>query len=249
MMEKRIAVVTGGMGGIGEAICQELFKHGVKIIATYNRGGNHESARTWQHHQKNAGYQFDIAFVDVTDFASCESMINQIIADVGAIDILVNNAGLSRDHTCFKMSKEEWDLVINTDLNSVFYITHAVINKMKEKNFGRIINISSINGQKGQFGQVNYSAAKAGMHGFTKALALEVAKNGITVNTISPGYVETKMIQTLSEKIRNKLLDEIPMGRFATPDEVAYVVAFLASEKSNYITGANIAINGGHYML
>ena len=249
MIEKRIALVTGGMGGIGEAICQELFKQDLQIIATYNRGGNHESARHWQEKQKKAGYQFAIAYVDVANFTSCETMINKVLNEIGSIDILVNNAGLSRDHTCCKMSKEEWDIVINTDLNSVFYITHAVINKMKEKKFGRIINISSINGQKGQFGQVNYSAAKAGMHGFTKALALEVAKNGITVNTISPGYVETKMIQTLPEKMRNKLLDEIPMGRFATPEEVAHVVAFLASEKSNYITGANITINGGHYML
>lgn len=248
-MEKRIALVTGGMGGMGEAICRELFKQDMQVIATYNRGGNHAAAQEWQEIQKQAGYQFDIAYVDVTDFTSCETMINKILHQTGAIDILINNAGLARDHTCCKMSKEEWDIVINTDLNSVFYITHAVISKMKEKKFGRIINISSINGQKGQFGQVNYSAAKAGMHGFTKALALEVAKSGITVNTISPGYVETNMIQGLPETVRNKLLDEIPMGRFAKPEEVAHVVAFLASEKSNYITGANIAINGGHYML
>ncbi|OGT42149.1 MAG: beta-ketoacyl-ACP reductase [Gammaproteobacteria bacterium RIFCSPHIGHO2_12_FULL_37_34] len=248
-MEKRVALVTGGMGGIGEAICRELFKQGMQTIATYNRGGNHKAAQAWQDNQKQAGYQFDIAYVDVSDFTSCESMINQILNKIGTIDILINNAGLARDHTCCKMSKEEWDIVINTDLNSVFYITHAVINQMKEKKFGRIINISSINGQKGQFGQVNYSAAKAGMHGFTKALALEVAKSGITVNTISPGYVDTKMIEALPEKFRNKLLEEIPIGRFATPEEIAYVVAFLASEKSNYITGANIAINGGHYMF
>lgn len=248
-MEKRIAVITGGMGGIGEAICRELFKQDIQIVATYNRGGNHEEARRWQEEQKKAGYLFDIAYIDVSDFVCCESTINQILHQRGKIDILVNNAGIVRDHTCCKMTKEEWDIVINTDLNSVFYITRAVISNMKEKKFGRIINISSINGQKGQFGQVNYAAAKAGIHGFTKALALEVAKSGITVNTISPGYVETHMIQSLSEEIRHKLLSEIPIGRFAKPEEIAYVVAFLASEKSNYITGSNITINGGHYML
>lgn len=249
MTKKRIALVTGGMGGIGEAICRELFQQGLQIVATYNRGGNHEAARIWQEEQKKSGYQFDIAYVDVTDFNACEKMMQEVQHNIGPIDILINNAGLARDHTCSKMSKEEWDVVINTDLNSIFYLTRMVIQNMKDNNFGRIINISSINGQKGQFGQVNYSAAKAGVHGFTKALALEVAKCGITVNTISPGYVETKMIAGLPEKIRNKLLDEIPMGRFAMPEEVAHVVAFLASDKSNYITGANIAINGGHYML
>ena len=248
-MAKRIAVVTGGMGGIGQAICQALHRKNNHVIAAYNRQGNHEAARAWQTQQKNTGYVFDIAYVDVTNFESCENMVKKIETEIGPIDILVNNAGITRDSSCCKMKKEDWDLVINTDLNSVFYMTRAIINGMRERNYGRIINISSINGQKGQFGQVNYSAAKAGMHGFTKALAQEVAKKGITVNTVSPGYVSTDMIMSMSDEIRQKILNEIPMGRFAEPDEVAHVVAFLADDKSSYITGANIAINGGHYML
>ncbi|RDI38962.1 acetoacetyl-CoA reductase [Aquicella lusitana] len=248
-MAKRIAIVTGGMGGIGQAICRVLHDQDIHVIATYNRGGNHAAAQSWQNEQQKAGYHFDIAYVDVTDFQSCQNMVNQVQEKTGPIDILVNNAGITRDSSCCKMNREDWDIVINTDLNSVFYVTRATINSMKERKYGRIINISSINGQKGQFGQVNYSAAKAGMHGFTKALALEVAKKGITVNTISPGYVATDMIMSVPDDIRNKILGEIPMGRFANPDEVAHVVAFLVDDKSSYITGTNIAINGGHYML
>jgi acetoacetyl-CoA reductase len=247
-MAKKIAVVTGGMGGIGFAICKELHDKGIRVVATYHRGGNHESALAWQAEQVKIGYHFDIAYVDVADFHSAETMIQKVESDVGPIDILINNAGITHDATCAKMSQQDWDSVINTDLNSIFYVTHAVINGMKSRNFGRIINISSINGQKGQYGQVNYAAAKAGMHGFTKSLALEVAKNGITVNTVSPGYVKTDMIMNVPEKIRDKILAEVPMGRFAEPEEVAHVVGFLVDEKNSYITGANIAINGGHYM-
>lgn len=247
-MSKRIALVTGGMGGIGQAICQELHRQkDIHVIASYHR--KEEAARAWQEEQRNAGYHFDIAHADVTDFHSCENMAKKIEAELGPVDILINNAGITHDATCSKMSKEGWDIVINTDLSSVFYVTHALINSMRNKKNGRIINISSINGQKGQFGQVNYSAAKAGIHGFTKALAREVAKDGITVNTISPGYVETDMIMAVAETIREKIRAEIPMGRFANPEEIAYVVAFLAEEKNKYITGANIAVNGGHYML
>lgn len=176
-------------------------------------------------------------------------MIKKVETEIGPIDIIVNNAGITRDNSCCKMSKEDWDIVMHTDLDSVFYVTRAVLNDMKRRDYGRIINISSINGQKGQYGQVNYSAAKAGMHGFTKALAKEVARHKITVNTISPGYVATDMVMSLPKDIQEKILAEIPMGRFAEPEEVAHVVAFLADEKSSYITGANIAINGGHYML
>lgn len=248
-MEKRIAVVTGGMGGIGQAICKALHQQNIHVVASYHRGGNHAEAKEWQEQQKKLGFNFDIVYANVTDFTSCENMINHVLTNIGPIAILVNNAGITRDISCCKMTKDDWDIVINTDLNSIFYVTHAVINTMKEKKHGRIINISSINGQKGQFGQVNYSAAKAGIHGFTKALAREVAKQGITVNTVSPGYVTTDMISALPETIRNKILEEIPLGRFAEPDEIARVVAFLADDKSSYITGANIAINGGHYML
>lgn len=247
MMSKRIALVTGGMGGIGQAICHSLFNQNFRVVSAYSR--KEEAARNWQDEQKKAGFHFDIAYVDVTDYASCEHLIKSVESDIGPIDILVNNAGITRDHACCNMTKDEWDIVINTDLNSVFYVTHALIPGMKTRNYGRIINISSINGQKGQYGQVNYSAAKAGMHGFTKALALEVAKHNITVNTISPGYVATDMVVSLPEDIQKKILAQIPMGRFAKPEEVASVVAFLAEENNSYITGANIAINGGHYML
>lgn len=245
-MAKRIAVVTGGMGGIGQAICRELFKQGHHVIAAYSR--DQKAALAWLENQNQAGYQFDIAHGDVTDFDSSMAMINKIESDIGNISILVNNAGITRDHSCCKMTKEDWDSVIKTDLSGVFYVTRAVINGMKARNYGRIINISSINGQKGQFGQVNYAAAKAGIHGFTKSLALEVARHNITVNTVSPGYVATEMILAIPHDIQDKILAEIPLGRFAEPEEVAYVVAFLAMEKMSYITGANIAINGGHYM-
>ncbi|MBV9576134.1 MAG: acetoacetyl-CoA reductase [Gammaproteobacteria bacterium] len=245
-MPKRLAVVTGGMGGIGQAICRELHHQGIQVVAGYSR--EESAALTWQSAQQKQGYSFDIAYADVTHFDECCKMIEKIEASLGPIDILVNNAGITRDHTCCKMSKEDWDIVLQTDLSSIFYLTHAVLQNMKQRQYGRIINISSINGQKGQYGQVNYSAAKAGMHGFTKALALEVAKQGITVNTIAPGYVATEMIMSVSEAIREKILSEIPMGRFAQPEEVAHVVAFLTNEKSGYITGTTISINGGHYM-
>lgn len=246
-MAKRIALVTGGMGGIGQAICRELHQQNVHVVSGYSR--KHEDALAWKKAQEQEGFYFDIAYADVTNFDSCDEMIKKIQTDVGPIDILVNNAGITRDHACAKMTKDEWDIVINTDLNSIFYVTHSVICGMKERSFGRIVNISSINGQKGQYGQVNYSAAKAGIHGFTKALALEMAKYNVTVNTVSPGYVHTDMIMAVSEDIRKSILAQIPMGRFANPEEVASLVAFLAADKTTYITGANIPINGGHYML
>lgn len=246
-MTTKIAVVTGGMGGIGQAICRELHQKGYRVVAAYSR--KQEAALAWLAEQKKLGYDFAIAYGDVSDFHSCETMMQKIEAEIGPVDILVNNAGITHDHTCCKMSKDEWTSVIDTDLNSLFYVTRTVLNGMKERNFGRIINISSINGQRGQVGQVNYAAAKAGIHGFTKALAREVAKHGITVNTISPGYVATDMVMAVPDEIRVKIIAEIPMGRLAEPEEIAYVVGFLADDKNCYITGANIAINGGHYML
>lgn len=248
-MPAKIALVTGGMGGIGQAICQLLYTQEIRVIASYHRGGHHELAQAWKTEQEKAGYRFDIAYVDVADFHSCEKMVKQAENDIGPIDILINNAGITHDISCCKMTKDDWDIIIQTDLNSVFYVTRHVINGMKDRQYGRIINISSINGQKGQYGQVNYSAAKAGIHGFTKSLALEVAKHGITVNTISPGYVATEMVMAIPDKVKDKILAEIPMGRFAHPAEIARVVVFLSHEENGYITGANIAINGGHYML
>lgn len=246
-MAKNIAVVTGGMGGIGQAICRELFAQGSQVVATYSRSD--AAAKSWEEAQRQAGFNFAIYHLDVTNFDSCKHALDKIESEIGPVTILVNNAGITRDHSCCKMSKEDWDAVINTDLNGVFYVTRAVINPMKERNYGRIINISSVNGQKGQYGQVNYSAAKAGIHGFTKALALELAKHQITVNTISPGYVATEMVLNIPEDIQKKILTDIPLGRFAHPEEIARVVVFLADEASSYITGANIAINGGQYML
>lgn len=245
-MTKKIALVTGGMGGIGHAICHELYAQGVQVVAGYSR--SHDAALAWQAEQKKAGYDFPIAYGNVANFQSCQDMVKKIQDDIGQIDILVNNAGITRDHACVNMSQEDWDIVIATDLNSVFYVTRAVAPGMKERNYGRIINISSINGLKGQYGQVNYSAAKAGIHGFTKALARELARHNVSVNTISPGYVSTDMVMAVPEDIRNKIVAEIPMGRFAEPEEVARLAAFLADEKNGYITGTNISINGGHYM-
>lgn len=247
-MQTRTALITGGTGAIGTAICQTLCEHGIKVIAAYNRGGNHEDAKQWQLDQKNAGYDIGVSYVDVTDFNSCATLLSAVEYEHGSIDILVNNAGVTQDAQCAKMDLHSWEKVINTNLNSTFYMTRQVINGMMERQYGRIINISSINGQKGQFGQVNYSASKAGMHGFTKALALEVARKGITVNTVSPGYIATDMVMTISEHIRDQIVAQIPVGRFGEPKEIARVVAFLAAEESSFITGANIAINGGHYM-
>lgn len=248
-MQTRVALVTGGTGAIGTAICQALSRQDIKVIASYNRGGDHEAASNWQEQQKKAGYEIAISYVDVTDFDSCGKLVIDAERQCGHIDILVNNAGVTSDAQCYKMNLAAWHKVINTNLNSVFYMTHHTIQGMIERRYGRIINISSINGQKGQFGQVNYSASKAGMHGFTKSLALEVARKGITVNTISPGYIATDMVMAVPQKIRDQIMDQIPVGRFGQPDEVARVVGFLAAAESSFITGANVAINGGHYML
>lgn len=247
MATTQIALVTGGMGGIGEAICRELHDHGYKVISAYHREA--KDAEKWQQEQQKTGYQFDIVYVDVANYESCLSMAKKVKADIGNVSILVNNAGITHDSSFCKMTPEIWNSIINVDLNSVFNVTKMFINEMRDKQFGRIINISSINGQKGQFGQANYCSAKSGMHGFTKALAIEMAKYNITVNTISPGYIATDMVMSVDENIREKILCEIPMKRFGQPAEVARVVTFLADERNGYITGANIAINGGHYML
>lgn len=244
-MKKRIALVTGGTGGIGTTICRHLHDAGMQVVA----GFSHEAhAVEWQSVQKNADYPFEIAYGDVGNFESCAAMVNKIETTLGPIDILINNAGVTRDATLRKMEQKQWDMVLRTNLDSLFHVTRNVINGMIERKFGRIINISSINGQKGQFGQTNYSAAKAGMHGFTKALAQEVANKGITVNTISPGYVATDMVSKMSTQVLEQIVAQIPVGRLAEPDEIARVVAFLADERAGYITGANIAVNGGQHL-
>ena len=248
-MQGRTAFVTGGTGGIGTSICRHLARAGVRVVAGYHSGGNHEKAKAWQKEQREAGYDIGIAFGNVREFESCKASAEAVAAQVGPLDILVNNAGVTRDAMFHKMQHEHWHDVITANLNSLYHITRLVINEMIEKKYGRIINISSVNAQKGQLGQTNYSAAKAGMHGFTKALALEVARHGITVNTVSPGYIATKMVMAVPEKVRADIISNIPVGRLGTPEEVARVVTFLAADEAGYITGANIAVNGGQHMF
>ncbi|MDH3288998.1 MAG: beta-ketoacyl-ACP reductase [Betaproteobacteria bacterium] len=246
-MAQRVAVVTGGMGGIGEAICMRLAKAGHKVVATYSPG-NTKSAQ-WLQEMKAKGFDFHAVQVDVIDFDSCQKAVAKIQSDVGAVDILVNNAGITRDKTFAKMSKDDWDAVLRTNLDSVFNMTKPVCDGMVSRGWGRIINISSVNGQKGQFGQSNYSTAKAGMHGLTKALAQEVARKGVTVNTVSPGYIGTKMVLAVPKEVLDtKIIPQIPVGRLGKPEEVAELVAYICQDEASFMTGANVAINGGQHM-
>ncbi|TMI10445.1 MAG: acetoacetyl-CoA reductase [Betaproteobacteria bacterium] len=245
--KQRVALVTGGMGGLGEAICAKLAL-GHTVVTTHSPGNT--KAQEWLDSMKKQGYAFHAYPCNVVDWDSCTACVAQVVKDVGPIDVLVNNAGITRDMTFKKMDKANWDAVIRTNLDSCFNMTKQVCDGMTERGWGRIINISSVNGQKGAFGQVNYSAAKAGMHGFTKALALEVARKGVTVNTISPGYIGTKMVLAIpKEVLDSKIIPQIPMGRLGKPDEIAGLVAYLASEEAAFVTGANIAINGGQHMF
>ena len=246
-MTQRIALVTGGMGGLGEAICMKLARMGVKVIVTYSPGNvKHEA---WLKEMADRDYHFSAYPCDVADYDSCAKMVDQVAKEVGPIDILINNAGITRDMTFKKMTKPDWDAVMHTNLDSVFNVTKPVVDGMVERGWGRVINVSSVNGQKGAFGQTNYSAAKAGMHGFTKALALEVARKGVTVNTISPGYIGTKMVTAIPKEILDsKILPQIPIGRLGKPDEVAGLIIYLCSEEAAFVTGANISINGGQHM-
>ncbi|MEN9558868.1 MAG: hypothetical protein RLZZ502_79 [Pseudomonadota bacterium] len=246
-MTQRIALVTGGMGGLGEAISIKLKYQGCKVIVTSS--GNAAKAEEWLAAMKAKGMDFHVYTVDVASYEACQAMLEKAQKEVGPIDILVNNAGITRDMTFKKMDKESWDAVLKTNLDSVFNMTKPVIENMASRGWGRVVNISSVNGQKGAFGQTNYSAAKAGMHGFSKALALEYARKGVTVNTISPGYIGTKMVTAIPQEVLDsKILPQIPMGRLGKPEEVAGLVAYLASEEAAFVTGANIAINGGQHM-
>jgi acetoacetyl-CoA reductase len=242
----RVALVTGGTGGIGTAICRRLADGGAKVATTYRDAAK---AERWKADRRAEGYAFLLVEADVTDFDSCRGLVEQIEREAGPIDILVNCAGVTRDTTFRKMTKDQWDCVLTSNLDSVFNVTRHVAPGMVERGRGRIINISSINGEKGQFGQVNYSAAKAGMHGFTMALAQEVARKGVTVNTVSPGYIATDMVLGVPEEIRNKIVEQIPVGRMGTPEEVAYAVEFLASDEAAFFTGANLSCNGGQHMM
>ena len=246
-MAQRVAVVTGGMGGIGEAICMKLADAGHKVVATYSPGNT--KSGEWLAAMKSKGYTFYAYQVDVTDFDSCQKAAAKIQSEVGPVDILVNNAGITKDASFRKMGKADWDAVMRTNLDSVFNMTKPICDGMVDRGWGRIVNISSVNGQKGQFGQTNYSAAKAGMHGFTKALALEVARKNVTVNTVSPGYIATKMVLAVPKEVMDsKILPQIPLGRLGKPEEVGALVAFLGSEEAGYFTGANLAMNGGQHM-
>ena len=245
-MIQRIAFVTGGMGGIGTAVCERLAQAGHKVVAGCLPG--YERKDEWLRSMRARNYQVHAAEGNVEDYDSCAEMFYRVRSTVGSIDILVNAAGITRDGLFKRMSPSDWYAVINTNLNSVFNVTRQVIEGMVERGWGRIINISSVNALKGQFGQTNYSAAKAGMHGFSKALAQEVVKKGVTVNTISPGYVETDMVRAIKPDVLKSIIDQIPMGRLAQPGEIAGLIAYLASEEAGYITGANVSINGGLHM-
>ena len=244
-MTSRVALVTGGTGGIGTAICKKLADMGHKVATNYR---NEEKARAWQAQMKADGYDIALVKGDVTSPDEAQAMVKEVERTLGPVEILINNAGITRDGTFHKMKADQWNDVINTNLNSVFNVTRPVIDGMRERKWGRIIQISSINGLKGQYGQANYAAAKAGMHGFTISLARENAKLGITVNTVSPGYVATDMVMAVPEEVRAKIAADIPTGRLGKPEEIAYAVAFLVDEQASWITGSNLDINGGHHM-
>lgn len=241
-----VAWVTGGTGGIGSAICCELAKEGYQVIAGYR---NPDKAKAWLEERQKEGYDnIALSGASLTDYDECEAGVREIREQYGPISVLVNCAGITRDTTVKKMNAEQWNEVIDTNLNSVFNTCRSVLGDMLEAGYGRIINISSINGRKGQFGQANYAAAKAGMHGLTMSLAQETATKGITVNTVSPGYIATDMIMAIPEKIRESIREGIPVKRFGEPEEIAGAVAFLARRDSGFITGANLDINGGQFM-
>jgi acetoacetyl-CoA reductase len=244
---RRVVFVTGGMGGIGSAICRRLALAGHTIVAGCLPG--YEKKDAWLGAMRKDGFKVHAAEGNVADFESCAGMFYNVRSVVGKVDILINNAGITRDSLFKRMTERDWNDVINTNLNSVFNVTRQVIDGMTERGWGRIVNISSVNAIKGQFGQTNYSAAKAGMAGFSKALAQEVVRKGVTVNTISPGYVETDLVMAIRADVREQIIASIPMGRLAKPEEIAAVVAFLASEEAGYITGANISVNGGMHMM
>lgn len=247
MTKQKIALVTGGTGGIGTAICIALADQGRKVIAGYFPP-EEQQAMAWQQKYKADGYDFEIVACDVADYDSSQQMLHDVENTIGAVDILVNCAGITRDKTLRRMTPDQWDAVLRTNLDSAFNVTRHVVERMSENGFGRIVNISSVNGQKGQFGQANYSAAKAGLHGFTKAVAQELATKGVTVNSVSPGYVKTDMTDAMPEEVRDAIIQQVPMGRMALPDEIAYVVSFLTDDRNTYMTGANLPVNGGMYM-
>ena len=246
MSEPKVAYVTGGMGGIGTAICKKLCEQGYRVIA--GCGPNSPRKEKWLGEMRSAGYEVYASEGNVADWDSTVAAFEKVKAEHGTVSILVNNAGITRDGTFVKMSRDDWSAVIDTNLNSLFNVTKQVIGGMVEQGFGRIINISSVNGQKGQFGQTNYSTAKAGLRGFTMALAQEVASKGVTVNTVSPGYIGTDMVRAIRPDVLEKIVNTSPVKRLGTPEEIASICAWLASEDSGFSTGADFSLNGGLHM-
>ena len=244
-MSQKVAYVTGGMGGIGTAICQRLHKDGFKVIAGCGPTRDHKK---WLDEQKALGFTFYASAGNVGDWDSTVEAFSKAKAEHGPIDVLVNNAGITKDRMFLKMSKEDWDAVMNTNLDSMFNVTKQVVPDMVERGWGRIINISSVNGEKGQAGQTNYSAAKAGMHGFSMALAQELATKGVTVNTVSPGYIGTDMVRAIKPEVLEKIVATIPVKRLGTPEEIASIVGWLAGDDSGFTTGADFSCNGGLHM-
>ena len=247
MSNARVVLVTGGMGGLGEVISTKMSAAGYRVAVTYSPGNTKHAE--WVADMKARGHDILAVPCDVADLESCTKAVAEVREKVGEVDVLVNNAGITRDMTFKKMDKVNWDAVLRTNLDSLFNMSKQVVDGMTDRGWGRVINVSSVNGSKGAFGQTNYSAAKAGVHGFTKALALEVAKKNVTVNTISPGYIGTKMVMAIpKEVLDSKILPQIPLGRLGKPEEVAGLIIYLASEEAAFVTGANIAINGGQHM-
>ena len=250
--KSKVALITGGTGGLGTAMCERLYRDGYKVVANYKDFTKalkwREDAKKWREDELRMGIDIHIVEGDVADFKSAATMMKEIEEEVGPVDVLVNNAGITRDAPLHKMTPEQWHEVMDTNLSSVFNCSRAVIEGMITRGWGRIINISSVNGSKGAYGQTNYSAAKSAMYGFSKSLALEVAKKSITVNCISPGYIGTAMVMAIKVEIRDKIVATVPIPRFGKPEEIAKMVSYLASDDAAYVTGANMAVNGGLHM-
>jgi len=246
-MTQRVAVVTGAQGGLGESMCKALCDQDRRVVGSYLPSQEAE-AQAWQAEMQDAGYEIAIYPLDVTDYDHCCSFIAKVEEEVGTIDILVNNAGITRDGPLKRLQPEQWQAVLRTNLDSMYNMCQPVFEAMCNRGFGRIVNISSLNGEKGQFGQANYSAAKAGIYGFTKAIAQEGARKGVTVNAVSPGYIDTPMVRQVPEKVLDAIVEGIPVGRLGQPEEIARAVTFLTAEDAGFITGTNLSVNGGQYM-
>jgi acetoacetyl-CoA reductase len=242
----KVAVVTGGIGGLGTAIGKALDRQGRTVVATYYPA-DEEKAQQWREARLDEGFDISVYPVDISDFDACAALVEQVEEDLGPVEILINNAAVTRDAVLKKMEKSQWDTVIASNLSSLFHMTKQVFAKMLERRWGRIVNISSTNGQKGQFGQSNYAAAKAGLHGFTMSAAAEGARHGVTVNTVSPGYIGTAGVRGMPEDVLNKIIAQIPVGRLGAPEDVARAVAFLTADEAGFVTGINLYVNGGAY--